>query len=299
MTVLMLLAMMTYARLESFRGFTFVQSQFKEYMQKTERNYGNEQAWIRYEAAHGSTREKKEEQENEKNPASPKLSFNLFINKEERAKYPAELETHITIAKNLMNFLYGDQKFFNEMLEKRPEFLDEIFASLMQMTAQHANKEKLNTKKLKEIATVDLGDPELNKAFTKMLQGTVEKVEDAGADDENLESASTETLFKPKRGYYSLLDFITIQRNKLRIRVFLASPQLLMAIYGNSATVQDILNMRNRLYKQLINKEISPELGKEEFQSLFQNIQLPEVPVEMLDFGISKTDPHSYVPSDK
>lgn len=298
MTMLMLLALMTYGRLESFRSFAFVQSQFKEYMEKTERSYVTEEARKRYQKEKGSTKAKGDEEKSEKNGASSKLSFNLFVDKDERANHQSELEAHMNIAKNLMHFLYGDQPFFIEMEEKRPDFLNEIFAALIGITDEYTKKEKLNAKKVKEIATIDLGAQELNEVFTKMLKGAVEKVAKPETDETaegEQQIADFQRRFKPDRGYYSLLDFITIEKNKLKIRVFLASPQLLMALYGNPDTVQQILDARYSLYRQLVREEITPEMGMQDLQSQFQNLQLPAVPVEMLDFGVSKTNPNTYL----
>jgi hypothetical protein len=131
-----------------------------------------------------------------------------------------------------------------------------------------------------------------------MLKGSVDKV--AAPVEEPEESARAAAFepsrsYNPERGYSALLDFITIERNKLKIRVFLASPQLLMALFGNENTVRNIIETRYELYRQLVNEEITPEAGKMEFQGQFQNQQLPEVPPEMLDFGISKTNPNRYI----
>lgn len=301
MSMLMILALMTYGRLESFLGFAFVQSQFKVYMEKTERNYVNEEALARYNSEKGSTQEKQESDSNEKNSASSTLSFSLFVDKNDRAKFQKDLETQMTIAKNLIYFLYGDQPFFIQMEEKRPDFVNEIFAALIQVTNGYTKEQELNSKKKEEIATVDLGDSELNDVFTKMLKGSVDEIlPDSGSENQDVqEPLNLNNPYKPERGYYSLLNFITLQKNKLKIRVYLASPQLLMAIYGNSDIVRQIIEMRNRIYYDLINasKEGAGEVAKtsqEAFQRQFQNHQLPLIPQEILDFGVSKTNPRRY-----
>lgn len=284
MCILMLLTLMTYGRLEMFRGFSFVQAQFKEYMEKTERNYLNEQAIKRYEDSPATTKEKTDQQQNKKNPASALLSFNLFIDKEQRALHQADLEPHLSAAKSLMTFLYGDQEFFKKAEENRPDFLNEILNALMESTNGLLPTVKL--KKTEEIATIDLGDSELNEIFTRMLKGSVEEVVE--------ESKTAEPSFKPERGYYSLLDFITIQSNKLKIRVFLASPQVLISLYGNLSTVRSIVDVRYRLFSALRNESTTAEAAAAEFKAVFQNQQLPSIPDTMLDFGVSKTNPRTY-----
>ncbi|NGX42100.1 MAG: hypothetical protein K940chlam7_00377 [Chlamydiae bacterium] len=284
MSMLMLLALLTYGRLESFRNFAFVQSKFKKYMEHTERQYVNDEARKRYDSTPATEKEKKKLEEQEKNLASSKLSFNLFVNKEERAANTSELETHINVAKNLMSFLYGDQPFYQEIEEQRPDFLNEIINALIRETENFTPKKKL--KKTKEIATIDFGDAELNNVFTKMLKGSK-------PEDEKDERLPTKR-FKPSMGYYSLQDFITVQSNKLTVRVFLAPPQLLMAVYGNEDIVQQILETRCQLYLNVKNKALTPEQASQEFQSLFLNQRLPNVSESMLNFGVSLTYPKKY-----
>lgn len=273
----MLLAIMTYGRLESFRGFAFMQAQFKEYMTKTERLHVNEEAENRYKKSPASKREKGDQESQERNPASSTLSFRLFIDKAERDKHPAEFEVHTAIAKNLLRFLYGQQPFFQELEQTRPDFLDGLFSALGEVTEGFSDEEKL--KKKKEIATLDLKDPELNDVFTLMLRGV-----------EGPEAKETAN-FLLDSGYYSLLDFITLQKDKLTTRVYLASPQLLMALFGRPDIVSDIKETRQRLYRDVVNEAITTKEAEEELRARFEDLRLPEVPEKMLNFGVSKTRP--------
>lgn len=293
MSMLMLLAIVTYGRLESFRQFAFVQFTFKKYMEKTEREFFNEEAIKRYKSTVATSSEESEKEERKTNSASSTLSFNLFVDKEQRESNSEFFEHSVNVAKNLMIFLYGEQPFFQEIAEKRPDFLTEIIEALIRVTDNFTEKEKL--KKKKELATIDLGDEELNRVFTKMLAGTVDKKE---ALDNRRRSEITEEeikiTHKPEAGYYSLLDFITIGRNKLQIRVFLASPQLLMAIYGNPDVVTNILQARYQLYRELKNKQRNREELSQDFKTLFQNLKLSNIPESLLDFGVSLSNPRYY-----
>lgn len=294
MSMLMLLALMTYGRLESYLGYAFVQTQFKEYMEKTERNYVNEEAKERYDKEKGSTKDNSNS--SKRNQASPKLSLSLFIDKEEREKQLKDLEVQRNIAKNLMYFLYGEQPFFLQMEEKRPDFLNEILNALIKVTEDYNKDQKLNSNKVEEISTVDLGDVELNEVFTKMLKGTPELTANTNPSKGNQTAQERKYAFKPDNGYYSLLEFITIQKNKNVIRVYLAPPQLLVALYGNVDVVNRILDARNQIYYNLThsNKDQASEISassQAQFQAEFQNQRYPWIPIEMLDFGVSKTKP--------
>lgn len=279
MSMLMLLVMITYGRLESFRNFAFVQVQFKEYMEHNEREFINQAAIDRYQTTPATRSEKSESDKREKSKASSKLSFNLFIDKEERDANQVQLETHLNVARSLIYYLYGDQDFYKELEAKRPNFVNEIFSALM---TQSETLPKI--KKVKELATIDLKDPELNDAFTRMLKGAYEK------PPKDQEQRPT----KLQTGYYSLLDFITVGKGKLQLRVFLASRQLLMAVFGNPATVDEIVRVRYQLYRNVVNKVLDANQATEEFKTLFGNSALPFVPEDFLDFGVSKTNPNPY-----
>src|SRR5690606_14974837 len=147
-----------------------------------------------------------------------------------REKHPDALQPHLFAAKNLMQSLYGSQPFFIDMAQKRPDFLNEILFALIRFSEE--TDKKLNAQHAKEIATVDLGDDELNTVFRKMLRGSLLDFEESGSN----EAAA---------GYPSLIDFITILPNKHVIRVFLASSEVLTALYGNRQVVGQIIEMRN------------------------------------------------------
>ena len=277
--MMMLFGIMTYARLESFRSFAFVQSDFKTYMEKTERQYVNNEAVKKYRTTVATKRGQQDKEDQAKNPASSKLSFELFVDKEAREKHPEEHEQLRSVAIALMNFLYGNQPFFQNLTNNRPDFLREILDALERGTESLSKKDKLQ--KVKGIATVDLRDEVLNEAFTKMLKGTSKKL-----------IRMRESPFKPENGYYSLLDFITIQPDKLRMRVYLASPQLLMALYGNPDVVGQILSDRNQLYQQVKNNSLTPAEATKQFESSFRGGA--GAPASLIDFGVSGTNPRNY-----
>ncbi|HEY4830962.1 MAG TPA: hypothetical protein VIH61_00140, partial [Waddliaceae bacterium] len=96
------------------------------------------------------------------------------------------------------------------------------------------------------------------------------------------------------RGYPSLLDFITVKKKKLVIRVFLASQPLLMALFGNPGVVKQILESRIQLYRELKSEAKTAPQASEEFKNLFINKRLPNIPDAMLNFDVSGTNPANY-----
>lgn len=279
MSMLMLLVMITFGRLESFRSHSFVQVKFKEYMKHSERDYINESAMKRYRDTVATRSEKKEKEQRENSKASSKLSFNIFVDKKERDGNPQKLAVHLNTAHYLIDFLYRDQEFYQKLEALRPNFVSEMLSALI---VQSESLPKINH--VKELATIDLKDPELNDAFTHMLAGAY--VEPPKGEDKR--------PIKLRDGYYSLQDFITVKENKLELRVFLASRQLLMVVYGNPSLVNEIIRVRYQLYKSVVNNVMTADQAREEFRNTFGNEALPFVSQGFLNFDVSKTNPNLY-----
>jgi hypothetical protein len=295
-TMLMLLVLMTYGRLESFRGFSYIQSEFKQYMEKHEREFINDEAIRQYNDTVAKSTNPTANSDQEKSEARSLVMFNLFINKQEREAHPKEFDQLNQITRNLIAYLYGDQPFYKKLEEKRPNFVSEIFQALIRETDGLNEKDKL--KKIGELSTVDLRDFELNEVFTSMLKGSIELHEKIPqSENVGIRTEEGRQVFKPNfqpiEGYYSLLDFLTLDKGNYKIRIFLASPQLLMAIFGNPSIVYDILQTRYDLYKA-VKSGMDPKEAEKTFLQQYLNQRLSYINSETLDFGVSKTNPRNY-----
>lgn len=313
-TLLMVMTIMTYARLETFRTSQGFQILFQNYMQKYERAYLNEQQEKRYNTTHIS-----KDKTSEKAPkapkakATPRIPLYYLVNKKDRDTHQAEAEQLNILLKKLMVNLYSQQPFFQELEQKRPGFLDEILVAVSK--AAEALPEERKIKNAGELANLDLGDQELNEAFYKMLHGApaikldlikeisetqdllgIEEKKEIIEENGDPEIAAVDAMeveeFKSPQGYVSLLDFITTE-NVPKIRIYLASPIVLKSIFNDDSVVIEILKTRQELF-QLITKE-SP---KGELQSTFKNQfdprRDPTFDDKILDFSISKTNPKKY-----
>ena len=86
-------------------------------------------------------------------------------------------------------------------------------------------------------------------------------------------------------------DFISLNPN-LKIRVFLAPPTLLKAIYGDEHHVNKIIETRNELYAEVMKKEgKDPNLATKEFENTFKGRLTSFDEETLLDYTVSKTDP--------
>lgn len=284
-TMLMLLALLTYARLETYRDSVTLQAVFKHYMQKLEREGLNKREIAWYELKHATSKkgEVPAKDKKTKSTASSRLSLYALVNTDDKAPAQKQLADSIELAKKLIFVLYAHQPFFIEMEQQRPGFVDEILSKISLATAALPQDQKIT--KTQDLANLTLGDIQLNEAFYKMLKGTPkpneqeqrpsEEIEDSQIkqmDEEAVEPHShTEPLIpKPQinnPGYPSLLDYITI-KNSTGIRVYLASKPLLIAMFGEG-TAEGIISFRNELYQQVNNEAITPQEATTQFQDRF------------------------------
>lgn len=308
MTMLMLLSIMTFARLENYRSSQIFQVLFENYMEKDERGYINMVALKTYDATKGSKKENSGAKE--KVLASPRISLAPLLKKGEKEKAPQEAASFTVLLKNLMTTLYADQPFYKKIIEERPSFQDEIIAALIKSAAELPKGKGL--KNAADIANLKLDDDELQDVFYKMLKGAPYKdlnktlvpdltkevpkeqvqKDDDDSDDTSIEKEREE--HKSPQGYFSLLDFLTLQSwNK--VRVYLAPREVLQAIYRNDAIVNDVINKRNELYHQayLGDSEGTKSLS-ESFKNEFNNRQDPAVGDDVLDYTVTKTNPKKY-----
>ncbi|MBS4167623.1 hypothetical protein [Parachlamydia sp. AcF125] len=279
-SLLMLMTLMTYARLESYRSFAIIQSQFEFYMKNLEREEYKKSAKKWYEEHVATTKEQTEENKQKKSRASSTLPIALFLNREEREK-KQELHTQFALmAKNLLFALYGHTKFFKEALEEDRRFLDQLLKAISQSVEDLPSNQKI--KNAGDLSTLPLKDPHLHDIFYLMLKGGTEiPAEEKGTVEVNV-------------SYPPLAKYLTLS-NKTQIRVFLASKPLLMAIFGEPTLVEEILRKRVELYKEVKAEDgMKVEEATQIFKDLFENRRLGEIISEVLDFTVSKKDPQPY-----
>lgn len=303
MTMLMLLSIMTYARLESYRSSQAFQIVFKHYMQEDETGYLNVKAKQTYKNINVSEKNGKP---SPKINASPRIGIDFLYDKTRESNSKQWEQTKVLL-KNLMRTLYEKHPFFKELEQKRPAFLDELLQAITK-TIDTLSPEK-KPKTAADLANLKLSDPELDQLLYKMLHGAFykniladqrskdlkkeEKVTEAdfetSIDDDDLSTEVAE--FKSPEGYYSLLDFIT--SSKSPIRVFLASKEVLESIFHDPGTVEAILEERENLYRQALAEGDIKALN-ETFKNQFQSKKDPKIDEESLNFSISKVNPKYY-----
>lgn len=306
MTMMMLLSVMTYAKLETFRRSQAFQVIYEDYMQNKERGYINARAEVLYDDITLKTKDGKQAP---KINASPRIGIKLFTDDARREKGDEWAQT-IILFKNLVNVLYGDQPFYKEIAKDRPSFIDDIINELTQAVDKMDKAAK--PKKASDLANIKLSDAQLDRALYLMLRGApyngigspdhsdadkkeesapVDIEPDAQSPADGDQAASEGEEHVSPQGYYSLLDFVTLS-SKPKIRVFLARKEVLQSIFPDQGAVQSILDERYRLYRQAVNGEDVKEL-ETKFKNEFEKMKDPLISSETLNFAVSKTRPNN------
>jgi hypothetical protein len=309
----MILSLMTYARVDSFRYFLGMEAQFERYMSTVERSSINADAANMYITTRAKT---KSDNENEKPkppptpPSAPRISFRIFVDEKMRQEHPQEYNQTKEWAKSLMTTLYGNQAFFKEAEAKNSFFMDQIIEALGK-TAQELPEDR-SLKDTMDLSNLDLG-PDLEKTFYLMLKGCLKdddnadkakpsvperefsvtlpdnKESDDGDEDEDAEEAMEYTGGK---GYDSLLNYITL-RNTTRIRIYLASKPVLQAIFKDALVVDQLIETRTKLYREVMNGSMSAAEATEQLKATVHG-HLGNSDDSYFEYKVSKTNPSQY-----
>jgi len=307
MTMLMMLAILTYARVESFRSLTALDVQFTKYMEHSERKSLNTREISWYDTLHATTRKTGDSptQPKPKNQANSRISIYLLLNPQVRQQppNPAQFNKMLVLTKRLLARLYSGHAFYTEIEQKRSGFLDEILSQVMAAAANLPSEKKITS--TADLANLNLGDIELNDVFYKMLKGLPsedagqerpdEDVEESQASQDEGESQDLPVAAPPPRspiGYPKLSDFITVKKSS-GFRIYLASREILYLLFPDPHVVESIIATRNSLYQQVMGG-MDKDTAKGNFQQQFMDKRDPMLEVADLDFSVSKTNPIYY-----
>lgn len=286
--LLMVLAILVFTKFQSFKTLIGVQEKFVALMKAEEVFIFNEIERNKYENEHGIKEEEEPGEEAAKTSkkkagtGTAKLSWVLFISNEDKSTQ--KFQTVYMITKRLITLLYQDQPFFQKMVKERGDFLDDLLTKLK----ERASQPEYEIKRVADFAKVDLGDVGLSEVFAKMLQGS--KI-----PKEALEQSNSTIIADPTKEYVSLEDYVTTDKDN-KIRLYLAPPVLLQAIFEDEKLVEEILEERNGLFNYL-----NPLQGKaleeekkqatEEFKRLFDSKIPKQFDPSLFDFSVTKTRP--------
>lgn len=322
MTMLFLFATLTYARIEGYKTFSGLRSQFVQFMQVTERDAAKTQENEWYEKYKISTASSGGSQSSSAGNASPatvktsstgtgyaKLNIGPLIKPQKNKDgTPQKLATPTDssddseqatqtymILKKLIYYLYANKPFFQEMERSRPGFVDELIQKMREIGSEH------RVRYAKDLANFNFNDEQLNYVTYKMFKGVPVPANfylPPGPPEEIpiLENDTESTLtndaneYHSGPGYASILDFLMLQKKNTKIKVFLAGRPLLMAIFDDPNTVNEIISMRRNIRKELRAGRDATQ-SAEAFKNTFIGRRNPAISENMLDFNVSTTQP--------
>ena len=312
LVMLTMLSIITYSRLQSFMQRTLVLNEFECYMQHIE-HYSFNQSQEKLFAEAEKKKEDKEEKQDKIKPTTQKeptkddtdkskgdadkkpnkkTDADRFINlaflydKSQRENHKEWYDTAYTITKNLINQLYRNKYFFQEMEEKNPGFVDQLLKTIMDKAEEQS---KLKIKTPKDLANLNLENEELQDTLAKMLRGSQNTVEvmvacQKVADDKLIEAME-------RQGFPSLASYTMATKTMKPIRMYLAPAPLLMAIYNDERDVDAIIKYRHKLYLEVKDNGKSNDEASAEFQRLFQNKIPNHYDPTFFDYTVTKTNP--------
>ena len=261
LALVLMVSVLTVERLEKFKNHSIVQKEYQVFLKESERQVFNR-------------REKRLFKDYEK--SLRQLTFRYFYDKEARDGHLNEAKQYRMLAIELMRTVYGEAAFFKELERKRPDFLEEILKAIENATEEAPEKLIIETK---DLARLNLEDPELQDAFYHMLKGTILRDKLM-----NLKEKGELTPKMKEKAYVSLFTFIHNEGAKSppTIKIGSAPPEILKAVFGNDEIVEAILLKR----KELGGKD--KDSGAEEaFQSEFIGKRRPGIDEHLLDFKLS------------
>ena len=292
---LMLIAAISYQGLAHYKSNALVRSVWDSIIRVEEPCAFNKMAENEYKHIQGKrlskTEKAKKEAEEEKGKGSSKINFRYLTDPTYAALYPKETEQVELLLRNLIQLLYGDQAFFQDLYQVRPTVIQDLLHSL------RAYSEELGDKKISSTATlskITLKDENLEKLWYQLLK------ENPVSNKvlEKLFNLSKEEMFKlgEKACFKThLLNYIN-NSNERQIRLYLAPRALLLALLNDPVLVSDVIQKRKELYKEVTRKDnpMTPQEAALELQNFASKLPSLAQFDAIITYTISKSDPSTY-----
>lgn len=254
----MLIATMTYARIDRFVAFSSLRIQYEDFMKNSERRWGNERELKNY------LKNKKDGQKNNQSLDSiSKLNISPLLKvRLEEGQGNLEIQFIRTVLGRLIENLYGRLPFYRSVAGKVASIPDVVIDQIIQQSKEPLCETPL--KKIDQLARIEFFDPDMREMYVKMLKGS-----DA---------------------YPSLVRFLTLKKKEMtKLRLFLAEYPLLVAVFNNPDTARAFRLQRTEIWQRMRQGVISVEDGELELKSQFEG--MVDVDPRYLDFKPSKTHP--------
>jgi hypothetical protein len=211
------------------------------------------------------------------------LHVEALFNAEDPTIHEGKSKACYTLLKNLLNALYEDQEFYEAAREHSPD-IDELLLNNFIDKVKVLQEEEKHLPSIKVLCNLDLEDDLQAYVRSKMFTGT--KFRKLKHSNE-------------QRGYYPLHEFLSLQKYPKLMSVWLSPRPLLMALFQDEKVVDDLIAMRQEMYKELRSERIGLEDDKNKSQMEIKGNELKRqfssyihgIDVELIDFQVSSTKP--------
>jgi hypothetical protein len=277
--LIMVIALITYSRLELFIPRHALEKEIVNYMANGEREWMNRAA----DAYYNDMKPEKKEGDASKPPPNnaPKGTSYISI-KPLFEEEPQRRDVTKILLRNLMLTLYGHQPFVQEEMKKggfpdAASMFTDLIDSIIRIGQSMPPEDRPKTQE--QFIQMDLGP--LQALFVNVINGC----STCPATSEGIDEDSGEVEVIP-RNYCSLFSFANMQGYR-KLSVYLAPQETLMAIYGNPQVVSEIMQSRIEAYKRYKDNP-SPDTRNalERFKSA-----PAAVDVDFLEFAVTGTNP--------
>lgn len=280
-TVLMLLSIMTYARLQSFLGFSGIRTAYVKFMEDNERKYSNNLEQKLYATARvKASKTKKDDvpeeeyddeeeedlevqnipvgQSTPKRKPVRKLNLQPLLKGNKEGVNNPDTGPTAELFTRLIREIYGRQNFYIEAVKRNPELAPEIVATFLAQRDKPICEASVSA--LKDMAKVYFPTEISRDAFGKMLEGG--------------------------EGIPRLSDYVLIRSAGTPIRMMGAADQLLQSIYRDPSVVEALKNRRLELINAVRSRRMKADEASKSLQQEFGQEQTTGLRPSLLDFTI-------------
>ncbi|CRX37410.1 hypothetical protein [Estrella lausannensis] len=270
-SMLLLLAAMTYAKMESYKSVVLFRNQLESYSDVSKNRFDERF----YDALYEETSMDSKQGGTKANSGEGFAFIGLTPLLTESPEGEENRNFSKKLLKEIIPVLYEDQSFYQQMVSKRPSFANDLVEELTK-ALQHSIKNRGKPpKKIEEIANIEFEDPLLAEGWYKMLKGFM---------------APRGEKTELQEEYPSIIDYLTL-RGDGKIRLYLAPRPLLYVLFGESGTADEAAALRMELYNDVKSDRVKPEQATKTFEEAFQTRLRSDIPPGKIDFSVSKTNP--------
>lgn len=297
LSFLMLIAAISYQGLAHYKTNALVRGVWDAIIRVEEPCSFNRAAEDEYKALKGKrlTKQEKEKQEAEEDKAgkgSSKINFRFLTEPNFPTLYPKETEQMEILLKNLVDILYGDQAFFKEFKQVRPMIFQDIIQALRSLSEELNDKNKITS--TAKLSGIHLKNEELEKLWYQLLR----KNPVSALAEQRIFNLSQEALQKGGNMLCfetNLLKYLNNSAER-KIRLYLAPRPILLALLNEPTLVDEVIQKRKELYKEVKRKDnpMMPNAAEKEFQNFAAKFPTLGSFDAIITYTVTKTDPAQY-----